>query len=150
MRLLHLGLASLICVAQAAEYALDPACDDTIAPGTRDGIVRGVQEAIDLAENALQVIAQHEDDPYVQNLITYLYGVDDRPQILARVTGQPDNIDVCSWFIKMAAAEGWPLIDRARIERVRPREFTDELREDERPVDKIKTLGFTMLHEASV
>ncbi|KAH7029900.1 uncharacterized protein B0I36DRAFT_364370 [Microdochium trichocladiopsis] len=88
MRLFFFSLPSILTAALAAEYAIDPECELALGPGVRDGIISGMKEAVELAENALEVLNQHESDVYVQNLIRYLYGIQDRDQIMDRVKGK--------------------------------------------------------------
>ncbi|RYP74537.1 hypothetical protein DL769_004005 [Monosporascus sp. CRB-8-3] len=229
----------------------------------RDGIVRGVKEAVELAENAVAVITDHRSDEKVQQMCKYILGEDDldnklhqakatleaiksipkepsqfRPQddgwkqstsnrdieihcdasrfvkrgkfqydvqlekpLLSRffqsiqrcydtnvvpasgttraitwssdimdysgyinaggaangvdkadyTTVQPNRpniVDLCSWYTKRLAEDGWPKIDEAGIEKAKSDEFREKLRGEQTPVDTIlNTLGTDLLHE---
>ncbi|KAI0004055.1 hypothetical protein F4779DRAFT_634135 [Xylariaceae sp. FL0662B] len=57
------------------------------------------------------------------------------------------SIDICTWFTSKANTDGWPKIDAARVQTATTDAFRAGLRNNDRPVDGLKTFGSTMLHE---
>jgi len=59
------------------------------------------------------------------------------------------SIDICTWFTHKANLDGWPWpkIDADRIAKVKTDEFRAGLKNNDTPMDGLKTVGSTMLHE---
>ena len=57
------------------------------------------------------------------------------------------SMDICTWFTFKANLDGWPKIDAERIGKVKTEEFRAGLKGNDRPIDGLKTIGSTMLHE---
>ena len=54
----------------------------------RDGIVAGWQEAIDMADNAVNVMIDHATDAKVQTMCKYILGVNDFDNKFNQVKGK--------------------------------------------------------------
>ncbi|KAG7117507.1 hypothetical protein HYQ46_000603 [Verticillium longisporum] len=73
--------------------------------------------------------------------------VDPQDPRYVRETRMSNDIDLCTWFIETADNEGWPKLDKARVDKASTTEFREGLRYGRRPIDGVKTFGSTMLHE---
>nr|XP_036587291.1 uncharacterized protein CTRU02_03064 [Colletotrichum truncatum]KAF6798022.1 hypothetical protein CTRU02_03064 [Colletotrichum truncatum] len=58
------------------------------------------------------------------------------------------STDVCTWFISHTANGGWLQIDKDLVEKVKSDEFRANVK-DASPMDRLKTIGSTFLHEAT-
>ncbi|RNJ56330.1 hypothetical protein D7B24_007385 [Verticillium nonalfalfae] len=58
-----------------------------------------------------------------------------------------NDIDLCKWFVETADQQGWPKIDKARVDKASTTEFREGLIHPTVPIDGVKTLGSTVLHE---
>lgn len=105
LRLLLLAFSAIYVAAQ--QYAIAPSCGqssvcfspscayltnrrpilDTVE-GRRDGIITGVQEAIDHANNAFRVLSDHAQDEHVQSMTKLILGEDDLNTKLQSVMGE--------------------------------------------------------------
>ncbi|KAI1277944.1 hypothetical protein F5Y07DRAFT_362096 [Xylaria sp. FL0933] len=59
----------------------------------------------------------------------------------------PNTMDICTWFTTRAAQDGWPTINAERVELCKTDDFRNNLKFDLTPIDGLKTIGSTMLHE---
>ncbi|KAI0431605.1 hypothetical protein F5Y09DRAFT_340450 [Xylaria sp. FL1042] len=59
----------------------------------------------------------------------------------------PNTMDVCTWFTTQAAQDGWPIINVKRVEACKTDDFKNKLKFGLTPIDGLKTIGSTMLHE---
>ncbi|KAL9621805.1 MAG: hypothetical protein Q9160_003778 [Pyrenula sp. 1 TL-2023] len=62
-------------------------------------------------------------------------------------TEYANSMDIATWFTYKANQDGWPKIDADRVAKVKTDEFRQGLKNDDRPIDGLKTIGSTMLHE---
>ncbi|CRK20417.1 hypothetical protein BN1723_000269, partial [Verticillium longisporum] len=58
-----------------------------------------------------------------------------------------NDVDLCKWFVETADQQGWPKIDKARVDKASTTEFREGLTHPTVPIDGVKTLGSTVLHE---
>jgi hypothetical protein len=65
------------------------------------------------------------------------------------LTEYANQMDVCTKFLDVTRADGWSKVDADRIAKVRTEEFRAGLQGNARPVDSLKTMGLTFLHEVS-
>ncbi|KAG4440792.1 hypothetical protein IFR05_003720 [Cadophora sp. M221] len=82
MRAQSLALLFLANYCNAAKYCLDISCGSNSA-----GIKGGIQEAVDLAANAVAVMTAHADDPWVQKTAKYILGTIDFDGRFSRAKG---------------------------------------------------------------
>jgi hypothetical protein len=57
------------------------------------------------------------------------------------------TMDICTWFTTQANNDGWPTINAQRVEMCKTDEFRAGLSVKLTPMDGLKTIGSTMLHE---
>ncbi|KAH8903809.1 hypothetical protein BR93DRAFT_971412 [Coniochaeta sp. PMI_546] len=62
-------------------------------------------------------------------------------------TRYASSMDLCTWYTNQKAAEGWPKIDSTTLETVKSEDFINALKELQTPVDGLRYLGATFLHE---
>lgn len=71
-----------------------------------------------------------------------------RPKDYVWESDDSSSTDVCTWFIDHAVTEGWPHVNDARLAKVKSDQYRAQLTKS-LPVDGMKTMGSTFLHEVS-
>ncbi|KAK3317194.1 hypothetical protein B0T19DRAFT_404901 [Cercophora scortea] len=74
---LNLLLLVMGSLSLASRYAIDKSCDNTDKITLRDGAIRAMEEAHDLADNAFQIMTNHAADDKVQAMFKLIFGEDD-------------------------------------------------------------------------
>jgi hypothetical protein len=106
--------------------------------GTGDFLVK----AITKSSNAFDRVAYHAAKATNENVLAKDFRV---AKLNIACT-----MDICTWFSSWAAREGWPIITSERVARCKTDEFKAGLYEGLTPIDGLKTIGSTVLHEVQI
>ncbi|KAK1966016.1 hypothetical protein LY78DRAFT_73628 [Colletotrichum sublineola] len=75
-------------------------------------------------------------------------GLNPKAEDYTKETQFASSTDVCTWFISKAVNDGWRKVDEDSVKKVMSDDFRTGLG-GAPPVDGLKTIGFTFLHEAT-